>query len=345
MGQALDALDLLVVIDVAMTETARHADYVLPAASQFEKCEATFFNLEFPRNAFHLRHPLLDPLEGTLPEPDMYARLLRALGVVDDVALEPLREAAAEGLEAFAAAFGAAVGENPGLMAVAPYVLYETLGSTLPEGLRGAAALWGLAVRVSMFYPAAMQRAGHADANALFEAILAGKSGITFTENEYEEDFDYIAHGDKKIALEIPELLSEVAALRDNRPGWTTTDFPMVLSVGERRGYTANTIYRDAAWRKRDAEGALRISLEDAARLGLSNGAAARITTARGTADAIVEVTDRMQPGHASIPNGYGLGDGPGVAPNTLTSSDWRDPFAGTPWHKHVPANITPSVT
>ncbi len=49
MAEAFDALDLLVVIDVAMTETARHAHYVLPAASQFEKAEATFFNFEFPR--------------------------------------------------------------------------------------------------------------------------------------------------------------------------------------------------------------------------------------------------------------------------------------------------------
>ena len=35
--EALEALELVVVIDVAMTETARQADYVLPAASQFEK--------------------------------------------------------------------------------------------------------------------------------------------------------------------------------------------------------------------------------------------------------------------------------------------------------------------
>ena len=75
MKEALEALDFVVVIDVAMTETARLADYVLPAASQFEKPEATFFNLEFPRNTFHLRRPLLEPLPGTLPEPEIYARL------------------------------------------------------------------------------------------------------------------------------------------------------------------------------------------------------------------------------------------------------------------------------
>src|SRR5215475_7774661 len=40
--EALRALDTVVVIDVAMTETAELADYVLPAATQFEKAEATF---------------------------------------------------------------------------------------------------------------------------------------------------------------------------------------------------------------------------------------------------------------------------------------------------------------
>ena len=61
-----------------------------------------------------------------------------------------------------------------------------------------------------------------------------------------------------------------------------------------------------------------------------------------------MEVTDVMLPGHASLPNGFGVdfteADGgkrvPGVAPNNLTSADWRDAFAGTPWHKHVPARI-----
>jgi hypothetical protein len=29
-----------------------------------------------------------------------------------------------------------------------------------------------------------------------------------------------------------------------------------------------------------------------------------------------------------------------GVAANELTSLSWRDPLAGTPWHKHVPARV-----
>src|SRR5262249_48975673 len=45
MREAMRQLELLVVIDVAFTESAREAHYVLPASSQFEKVEATYFNL------------------------------------------------------------------------------------------------------------------------------------------------------------------------------------------------------------------------------------------------------------------------------------------------------------
>lgn len=346
--EAFRALELMVVVDVAMTETARLAHYVLPAASQFEKPEATFFNFEFPHNGFQLRRPLLEPLPGTLPEPEIWARLVRALGVVDDADLRPLREAAQLGRQAYTEAFLTAMAGNPTVSKLAPYVLYETLGPTLPEGMAGAAALWGVAQKTAMAYPEAVARAGHADGNALFDAILDNPSGVTFTAHNYEDDFALISHADHKIALEIPEMLDDLRALAAEPAELTTPEFPVVLSVGERRAYTANDIFRDPTWRKRDADGALRVSVEDAQALGLVDGGRARVSTAAGSAEATVEVTETMLAGHAALPNGFGLDyvdeDGrtvvPGVAPNALTSTDWRDPYAGTPWHKHVPARI-----
>jgi anaerobic selenocysteine-containing dehydrogenase len=349
-GEAFEALELLVVIDVAMTETARHAHYVLPAASQYEKVEATYFNFEFPDNTFHLRRPLLEPLPGTLPEAEIWARLVRGLGVVDEAALAPLRDAARESRQAYAAAFAQATTTNPLLSRLAPYVLYETLGPTLPDGLEGAAAVWGLAHRCAMTYADAVRRAGHTDGNELFDAILDSPSGVTFTRDEYGDDLERIVHPDKRIALDLPEMLDELEAL-DAGPVRKTSDrLPIVLSVGERRSFTANDIFRNPGWRKRDADGALRVSAEDATRIGLVDGGRARVTTAGGSAEATVEVSDAMLAGHASLPNGFGLdytdnaGETvvPGVAPNSLTSSDWRDRFAGTPWHKHVPARIEP---
>jgi formate dehydrogenase len=86
----------------------------------------------------------------------------------------------------------------------------------------------------------------------------------------------------------------------------------------------------------------------DADRLGVGDGDLVRVTTRRASAVAAVEVSDMMQPGHVSLPNGLGLdypgedGSTPvtGVAPNELTASEDRDWLAGTPWHKHVPARL-----
>jgi anaerobic selenocysteine-containing dehydrogenase len=354
MRQALAALDLVVVIDVALTETARHADYVLPAASQFEKWECTFFNLEFPANYFHLRRPLLDPAPGTLPEYEIHARLCRALGAYTDADLAPLHAAASQDRMAYAGAFLTLGAERPDLARLAPVVLYETLGPTLrtPEGTAaaGAAAIWGLAYRCAASYPDAIRRAGiHGDdftlGNALFDSILANPSGIVFTVDEYSATLDRLETPDGRVNLVVAALLAELDALATETPPGHDPEFPVVLSAGERRSSTANTIFRDPAWRKVDAAGALRVSPEDAASFGLADGGRARVTTRRGSAVAVVEVTSMMRAGHVSLPNGHGLGpssDVPGVAPNELTGGSERDWFAGTPFHKHVRARVEP---
>ena len=91
MRKALRSMELVVAIDIAMTETAREADYVLPASTQFEKWEATFFNFEFPENYFHLRKPLFEPLGESLSEAEIHARLVEAAGVMPTELVEELR--------------------------------------------------------------------------------------------------------------------------------------------------------------------------------------------------------------------------------------------------------------
>jgi anaerobic selenocysteine-containing dehydrogenase len=350
MREALGALDLVVVIDVAMTETARLADYVLPAPSQYEKWEATFFNFDFPDNVFHLRRPLLPPPDGVLPEPEIHARLVEALDLLPDETIEPLRVAAEDGRAAFAEAFFAATSADPALGRLAPLVLYRTLGPMLPDGAAAAAILWGAAHRCVASFPEAVARAGYGEGleagERLFDAILASPSGVIFTVDEAEDSWRRVRTPDGRVQLAIPELLDEVDALR--QPPAIDEAYPFVLSAGERRSFTANTIFRDPAWRKRDAEGALRVSPEDAGRLGLMDGGRARLTTRRASVEVVVEVSETMQPGHVSLPNGLGvdyptLEGGPltaGVAPNELTAAEDRDWLAGTPWHKHVPAQL-----
>ena len=152
---------------------------------------------------------------------------------------------------------------------------------------------------------------------------------------------------DGKVNLIIPALLEEFDGLADEPdPVRKNDEFPLVLAAGERRSFTANTILRDPSWRKTDKQGALRVSPVDAEAHGLADGDRARITTKRGTAVAVVEVTEMMREGNISLPNGLGLGkdgdrsDVVGVAPNELTATEDRDWFAGTPFHKHVRARL-----
>ena len=358
MREALAALECLVVIDVAMTETARLAHYVLPAASQFEKWEMTFFNLEFPRNALQLRPPLLPPLEGTLPEAEIHRRLVHALGALTEAELAPLHAAAAlipeQGRGPFAMAFMGAVSARPALMALAPVVLYETLGTTLPTDLPGDAAqtalLWGAAQTCALTLSDSLKRAGlqgegPALGDALFDALLANPSGLTFSVDDYETTWQRVETRDGRVNLAIPELLAELESCRPEPPD---AEYPFVLAAGERRSGTANTIYRDPAWRKDHDAAALRMSPADARAMGLVEGALARVTTRRGSAVAPVSITDTLRAGHVTLPNGLGL-DHPdaegrpivhGVAPNELTASDARDWLAGTPHHKHVRARV-----
>ncbi|MEM7322766.1 MAG: molybdopterin-dependent oxidoreductase [Actinomycetota bacterium] len=353
--RAMRALDFSVVIDVAMTETAQEASYVLPAASQYEKVETTFFNMSFPENRFCFRPPILDPLAGTLPEAEIHSRLVQAMGVVGDEDFAPLRAAAADGMEAFADAFMEAAMAKPELASVGAVVLYETLGRTLPEGMEGAAALWFSAQQIAMRMPDAVRAAGHegdgpALGNALFQAMIDNPDGVAFTKHDQDASWDLLRTSDQKIQLAIPEMLQAMADLPDSVTDHTSAEFPFILSAGERRSFTANTIMRDPAWRKRDPEGALRLSPADADSLGVEDGDRVRITTPGGTAVAVAEVNETMMDGHVALPNGLGLGYSPaggdpeltGVAPNELTTTDWRDPIAGTPWHKHVPAKLEP---
>ncbi len=347
MREALRALDCLVVIDVALTETARLADYVLPASTQFEKAEATFFNFEFPHNVFHLRPRLLEAPEGPLPEAEIHCRLVEALGALDAGLVAELRSAAEAGLATYTQAFLARVAMNPAQMPYAAALLYRSLGPTLPADRREGAVLLGLALRAAMARPEPLARAGFAGdpltaARTLFEAMLERSSGVVFAVDVWDDQLARIAGG--RIQLALPDLLAEAETLSAG-PAPRDAAFPFTLSAGERRAFTANTIIRDPRWRRKDAEGALRINPADAAALGVAPGGRVRLTTARGSAVVPVEISETMQPGHISLPNGTGLhddDDGPlgGIAPNELTTNGDRDPFVGTPWHKSVPARL-----
>ena len=349
--EAFAKLECLVVIDVAMTETARQAHYVLPACSQYEKPEATFFAGEMPSNVFHIRQPIFEPLGDTLPEAEIHARLVEAMGGEPE-GIHELAEAADESREAFIETFTRLSTDNPDLGAKLPTALYRSLGQSL-GAMAPAAVMFGSAMQASMRFPDAIRAAGVKGdglelANNLFDALLNAKSGMVFSTSDYSTSFDRIRTPDGKIHIHIEELVAELRGLASEEPASPTDAYPFVLTAGEHRGSTVNDIIRDPFWRKKDKDGALRINPLDADRLGVADGQRVRVITKRGEAEAPADITDTMMEGQVSLPHGFGMeypdenGEHKihGVAVNELTDLEDRDWLALTPHHKHVRARL-----
>jgi anaerobic selenocysteine-containing dehydrogenase len=354
--KALTALDLCVVVDVAMTETARLAHYVLPASSQYEKTEFTLFNFEFPVNYFQVRAGVVPPLEGTLPEPEIYTRLARALGLLPgDNALAPLREAAFQSRAAFAGALRSFMAANPQASAVGSLILYNTLGPTLPDGTAAAAPLWQAAQLCAKRAPEAVRRALRADkripddqlGDALFDAIVGARSGAVITEHSYDEVWSLVSHPDRKVRLAIAPMLEWLGRL-DPTVAAATKDYPFVLAAGQRRMFNANQIFRDPAWRRDDPDGALLINARDLEELGANDGEWIAVRSPAGRVVVRCKIDDSLRRGQLALPHGYGqtypandgerLSNGPRV--NALTDSRNCDPIAATPYHKHVAVRL-----
>ncbi|HYN21544.1 MAG TPA: molybdopterin-dependent oxidoreductase [Thermoanaerobaculia bacterium] len=350
---AFSRLELLVVIDVALTETAQHAHYVLPAASQYEKWETTFFTLAFPTQMIHLRRPLLPAKGGTLPEPEIYRRLLVAMGELPAQGFPLLRLAARiDRRRLFPAALAATFRLRPKLRRYATFVLYDSLGSMLPNGAAAAAPLWGAVQLYARKNAEAVRRTGVKGegaglGEALFQRILESPSGTLLSTHEDEDTWRLIRHADGRIHLAVPEMLEALRGLATEEE--TASEFPLVLIAGERRSYNANQIYRDSRWRKNDSEGALHVHPEDARRLGLIDGAFAVCESSRARIEVKVAFKDSLQPGVVTLPHGYGA-QHPGedgvrraVGPvvNLLTDAKHRDPLTATPYHKHVRVRLS----
>jgi anaerobic selenocysteine-containing dehydrogenase len=112
--KAFAKLDLLVVIELAMTETAALAHYVLPARSGLESYDATFFPWTYPEIYFQIRQPALTPLGERKECGQIFTGIAREMGLLPEI---PAYFAAAAGRDKdlfdYALAFLAFMGKNP----------------------------------------------------------------------------------------------------------------------------------------------------------------------------------------------------------------------------------------
>ncbi len=343
--KAFARLDLLVTIDVAMTETAALSHYVLPAKSGFEKWDGTFFQWNFPEYYFHMRPPVAKCDGEQVEEAEIYLGLAERLGMLPELP-EKLREWAKD-----RAVYGAALMEylqaHPDAASWLPFILAKTLGEEL--GSKNLAALWGLLIRFPMMHPEDVTRAGYAlgplTGEELFRKILENPGGVKIGVVDRENNLSLLKTPDKRIHIHFPEMeswLKEVTPAAEEK-SLVNKDFPLVLMAGNHNETVANSLMRDPAWNAGRRCCTLRMHPADAEELGIGDKELAIVETEAGSAAVEAEVTDCAFRGQVVIPHGFGLihgGKAHGVNVNRLAPAKNRDRFAATPLHRYIPCRV-----
>jgi anaerobic selenocysteine-containing dehydrogenase len=206
---------------------------------------------------------------------------------------------------------------------------------------------------------------------ALEIMIRTGAYGDQFGENPGGLDFTALRdhpHGIDlgPLAPRIPELLQTPSGTIELCPDLIAGDLPRLVAaldeqadgglvlIGRRDLRSNNSWMHNIGVLVRGKDRCtLEVHPSDAARVGLSNGGAARITSRAGDLVVKVEVTDRMMPGVVSLPHGWGHGvpgtrlrvatEHAGVNTNELTDGESIDPLSGNAVLNGVRVNVLPA--
>ena len=343
--KAFKKLDLLVTIEVAMSETAVLSHYVLPARTGYEKWDGTFFQWGYPDYYFDMRRPVVEPDGEQVEEATIFVGLAERLGLIPECPIK-LRELAKDRLQ-----FGLALMEylrtHPKAEPWLPFILAKTLGEEL--GSPNLSVLWGLLARFPMMHADDVARAGYKvgplTGEEIFKKILEKPGGVKIGTVDAENNLSLLKTPDKKIHIHFPEMeawVKEVIPAAEEEK-LSNRDYPMILIAGNHMEMVANTIMRDPAWNEGRRPCTLRIHPKDAAEIGIHDRDFVVVETEAGSAQIEAEVTDSSYPGQVIIPHGFGLvhgGETHGVNVNQLASAKHRDRLAGTPLHRYIPCRI-----
>jgi anaerobic selenocysteine-containing dehydrogenase len=323
MTRAFEDLELLVVIDPAMSEPARLAHYVLPVPVGYEKWEASTFPKGHPEIYMHLRAPVLEAPEGAKQECLIFYAIALAMGL--DVRSEPvfgLLEAAIQ------------AGEPAPVLSLMK-VVCAAFAANHREALIEAGTIG----------------ADDEPGQALFEKLLEHREGLLLCRLDPDRNWSCVRTPDQKAVLDAPEVLDlfrgiEIPEDTDFRKN---LEFPFMLQTGERTDSNANTIHRDPTWRRALRTSYLRMHESDAVSLDIADGERVRLVTEHAEATVPAKVTDDIYPGNLSMPHGYGLLawneetgklEPQGINVQELIRASHREPLSGVPYHKAIPARV-----
>jgi len=348
--EAFKKLDLLVTVDIAMTETAALSHYVLPALSAYESWDLGMGGEGFPKIFMQLRRPVVEAEGEQIEAGEIFLRLADRLGFVPEVP-GTLYESAGEDRLKFGAALIEYLGSNPSAGASMPYILSKTLGKKLGSG--NLAAIW---LRLQNLPPSGQEMAarvgfspGPGLGDDIFQALLDHPEGLWVGEVDKDnwDHFQALATEDGRINLDVPEMadwLQEIdPAMESAKLQEDEEEYPFIMSSGRHWDVNANTQMRNPAWNKGKRACTVIMHPGDAEEFGFHDGQMVRVTTEAGEETIELEVTEATRAGYIMMPHGFGLvyqGKTYGANANRLAKNTHRDRIAATPYHRYIRCRV-----
>jgi formate dehydrogenase len=312
--EALEQVDLCVGIDLYVNDTNKHADFVLPATTWLEREDFPLPFLTLHTTPFiQMTEAVVEPSGEARQEWEIIEEISKRIGVVP-AAAPAVRRLGRLGIK------------------LSPRRLIDLLLRTGPDGDRFGLRRRGMSLKKLAKHPHGIVLRPYLEAGVL----------------EGEIRFD-----DKRVRLDPPEIVGEVARLRSQNGH--DPDFPLRM-IGLRELRSHNSWMHNAALLMRGGRThSARVNPEDAAALGIEDGEPCRITSPDGSIEIEAKVTDEVIRGTIAVPHGWGhrgggwstANEAGGANVNLLASSDPADlePLAGMAFFNGIPVRLEPAGT
>lgn len=280
--RALDQLDLQVGIDLYLNETHRHADYVLPAATFYERDD-----LPLPLGEIQLM-PFVQWADAVVPARGEAREDWR---IIDDLAGQ-LGFAPVSGL--LTKWLGTSRAARSVLRAVAPLGRRVTPSLVVDLLLRSGRDGDRFGLRRSGLNLAKLRAAPRGI--VLADAVETGVLGRR------------VKHRDRRVHLGDERIVRELQRLLDGPP--PPAELPLLM-IGRREVRSHNSWmhntprFRDGTRRHRAL-----VNRVDALSAGVADGETVRIVSAEGSIEVPVEFSDDLAPGTVAVPHGWGHAGG-----------------------------------
>ena len=340
LDKALADLEFMVSIDIYLNETTRHANVILPPPSALEKDHYDIGLYAYAvRNVANYSEPVLKKDADTPDEWEILVKMgaiLQGLGTNVDPALMDDQVINASVTSAVANSSSTISGRDAD----------EILAMLNKDGRRGTARMLDFMLQTGP-YGAAF---GANPTGLSLDVLLANPHGVDLGALESRMP-EGLRTPTGMIELSPPQLIADLVRLEASI---ALADDDQMLLVGRRELKSNNSwMHNINVLTKGSLSCTAQVHPDDAARLGLAEGAAVRITSRVGSVEAPVEITDSVRPGVVSLPHGWGHGVAgtkmdvaarkAGVNSNILTDESIIDPISGNAVLNAIPVTLQPA--